>query len=77
MEFLEKLDLPLYKRASADILNLPFQIEIAKTKKPIILSTGGATLKDVEIAVVNISKYKIKIYQSYNVKPHILLTGRI
>jgi len=57
LEFLEKLDLPLYKIASADILNLPFQIEIAKTKKPIILSTGGATLKDVEIAVENITKY--------------------
>jgi len=57
LDFLEKLNLPLYKIASADILNLPFQKEIAKTKKPIILSTGGATMKDVEIAVENITKY--------------------
>lgn len=57
LEFLEKLNLPLYKIASADILNTPLQAEIAKTKKPIILSTGGATLKEVEIAVENITKY--------------------
>jgi sialic acid synthase SpsE len=45
--FLEKLNLPLYKIASADILNLSFQAEIAKTKKLMILSTVGVTLKDV------------------------------
>ena len=57
LKFLEKLNLPLYKIASADILNLPLQTEIAKTKKPIILSTGGATLKDVKAAVKNITRY--------------------
>jgi sialic acid synthase len=61
LEILEKLDLPLYKIASADILNIPLQIEIAKTKKPIILSTGGATLKDVEMAVENITKYNTNL----------------
>ena len=54
VEFLEKLNMPLYKMASADLRNLPLQREIAKTKKPILLSTGGGTLEDVKRAKNNI-----------------------
>jgi sialic acid synthase len=57
VKFLEKIKMKCYKIASADILNTPLQIEIAKTKKPIILSTGGANLIDVKRAVKNIRKY--------------------
>jgi sialic acid synthase len=52
--FLEELNIKAYKIASADLVNLPLQAAIAKTKKPIFLSTGGGNYKDIERAVKNI-----------------------
>jgi N-acetylneuraminate synthase/sialic acid synthase len=46
-DFLAELDLPAYKIASADLINTPLLRHVAKIGKPIILSTGGATLEDV------------------------------
>ncbi len=57
VEFLSKLNMPLYKIASADLKNTILQKEIAKLKKPIILSTGGGNLDDVKRAKDNILKY--------------------
>jgi sialic acid synthase len=59
--FLEELNIKAYKIASADLLNLPLQIAIAKTKKPIFLSTGGGNYKDIERAVNNINKINKKL----------------
>ena len=50
VDFLEELDVPAYKVASADIRNLPLLRRLADTGKPIIISTGGATLDDVRRA---------------------------
>ncbi len=61
IKFLKKLNMPLYKIASADLTNTPLQIEIAKTGKPVILSTGGGTFKDIDRAVQNIKKFNNKI----------------
>ncbi|TVQ43090.1 MAG: N-acetylneuraminate synthase [Gloeocapsa sp. DLM2.Bin57] len=47
-DFLEALDLPLYKIASGDIKNIPLIKYIASFNKPMIVSTGGATLEDVQ-----------------------------
>jgi sialic acid synthase SpsE len=44
LEFLESINMPYYKIASADLRNPILQEKIAKTKKPIFLSTGGGTL---------------------------------
>ena len=54
VKFLESINVKCYKIASADLRNTILQKEIAKTKKPIFLSTGGGTLKDVKRAVKNI-----------------------
>lgn len=45
------LDLPAYKIASTDITNLLFLRKVARKGRPIILSTGMATLNDVKKAL--------------------------
>lgn len=57
---LEQIDIPLYKVASRDITNIPLIEEIAKIKKPIILSTGLATITDIDDVVNIIKKYHNK-----------------
>ncbi len=49
-DFLEELDMPLYKIASGDIRNIPLMKHVARFGKPMIVSTGGATLEDVQRA---------------------------
>lgn len=50
IDFLDKL-VPAYKTGSGDLTNLPFLEKIAKKRKPVILSTGMATLNEVSEAV--------------------------
>ncbi len=45
------LDVPFLKVSSADISNLPFLYKIALSDKPVILSTGTASLGDIEKAL--------------------------
>jgi N-acetylneuraminate synthase len=51
IEFLEKLNVPAYKVASNEIGDLPLVRAMAQTGKPIIISTGSATLIDIDAAV--------------------------
>lgn len=51
VEFLEGLGVELYKTASAEIIDLPLMREIARTGKPMIVSTGMATLSEIDAAV--------------------------
>ena len=57
LELLENLKCPAYKIASMDVNNYPLIEKIARTKKPIILSTGMSTLGEIEKAVSIIEKY--------------------
>lgn len=50
-DFLEELNVPAYKIASGDLKSLPLLRYIAKFQKPMIISTGGATIEDVDAAV--------------------------
>ena len=54
IEFLEGLGVELYKTASAEIVDLPLLRQIARTGKPMIVSTGMATLAEIESAVTAI-----------------------
>ena len=50
-DFLETLDVPAYKVASADLTNLPLLDHLAQKRKPLILSTGMSRMDEVEFTV--------------------------
>ena len=49
-DFLAKLNVPAYKIASGDLTNIPLLTYVARLGKPVIVSTGGATIGDVQRA---------------------------
>lgn len=53
-DLLAELDVPAYKVASGDLTNLPLLRHIAALGRPVILSTGGAEIEDVDRAVQTI-----------------------
>jgi len=61
VDFLEDLEMPAYKVASFEILDLPLIEYIASKKKPIIMSTGMANLPEIRDAVEVIEKYHKEI----------------
>ncbi len=50
-DFLLNLNMPLYKIASCDVTNLPLVKHVASFQKPMIISTGGAELSEIEALV--------------------------
>ncbi len=56
VKLLEDLKTPLYKVASFEITHIPLLAEIGKTRKPVILSTGMATEKEIYEAINTLLK---------------------
>ncbi|MGH1371927.1 MAG: N-acetylneuraminate synthase [Cellvibrionaceae bacterium] len=55
LEYLDKrLNLTLHKIPSGEITNGPLLVEFGRTKKPLVLSTGMASLEEVELALMAI-----------------------
>ncbi len=56
VDFLESMDVPIYKVASFEVVDIPLLQKISQTGKPIVMSTGMATLEEIGEAVHTIRK---------------------
>jgi N-acetylneuraminate synthase/sialic acid synthase len=81
-DFLAGLDTPAYKLASGDLRNLPLLRHVAGFGKPVILSTGGASMEDVEraydtVASINPQVAMLQCTASYPTEPEAMHLGVI
>lgn len=65
VDFLEELGVTQYKTASADLVDLPLHHRIAKTRKPVMVSVGMATMDEIEET--------LNIYKQYDHRDIVLL----
>lgn len=65
LDFLERLKVPMYKIASLESLHFPLISKVCKTKKPIIISTGTLSIKEIDKL--------IKFFKKINYKKFIIL----
>ena len=60
VDFLETLNCPIYKVASCEMTDIPLIKKIAKTKKTMIISTGLANLKEIDLTFNTALKFGSK-----------------
>lgn len=51
VRFLETMDMPFWKIPSGEVTNLPYLLTIAKTKKPVVMSTGMCEMEEIQAAM--------------------------
>jgi N,N'-diacetyllegionaminate synthase len=51
VDFLQELDIPVWKIPSGEITNYPFLVRVAGMGKPILLSTGMSTSAEIQAAI--------------------------
>jgi sialic acid synthase SpsE len=61
VDFAQELDLPMLKIASSDLNDWVLIEKIATTKKPVIASTGGSSLKDIDDLVTFFENRRIPL----------------
>lgn len=60
IEFLNKIQMPFWKIPSGEITNFPYLVEIAKTRKPVVMSTGMATMDEIGVAIDVLRSYGVE-----------------
>lgn len=56
VDFLEKMNVALYKVASFEVVDIPLLKKIGQTKKPVIMSRGMASSEEIETAIMTLKK---------------------
>lgn len=51
VKFLDTLNLPFWKIPSGEVTNLPYLLAIARTQKPVIMSTGMCEMEEIQTAI--------------------------
>lgn len=51
IDFLNTIDMPFWKVPSGEVTNLPYLLAIAKTGKPVVMSTGMCEMDEIRAAV--------------------------
>ncbi|GAB3737762.1 hypothetical protein GCM10027590_50760 [Nocardiopsis nanhaiensis] len=69
VEFLEEMEVPAHKVASASITDLELLRALAETGKPILLSTGMSTLDEIDAAVTVLGARRLVIMHSTSTYP--------
>lgn len=67
--FLDDLDVPAFKVASASVTDVPLLRAIAATGKPVILSTGMSTLEEIDRAVVTLGTSQLLLMHATSSYP--------
>lgn len=57
VDFLEKMDVPVYKVSSFEVIDIPLLKRIGQTKKPVIMSRGMASIEEIELALGILKKF--------------------
>ena len=72
---LEEIGVSAYKVSSADLTNIPLIMELIRTKKPLILSTGMSVVEEVKTTVEILNNYNAQFVllhcnSTYPAPPH-------
>ena len=51
IDFLNSIDIPFWKIPSGEVTNLPYLIKLAKTGKPVVISTGMCNIEEIKAAI--------------------------
>lgn len=57
VDFLEKMDVSVYKVSSFEVIDIPLLKRIAQTKKPVIMSRGMASIEEIDLALNVLKKF--------------------
>jgi N,N'-diacetyllegionaminate synthase len=57
ISFLDAIEMPFWKIPSGEVTNLPYLITIARTHKPVVMSTGMCDMREIRDAVNALVEY--------------------
>ncbi len=51
IDFLNSIDMPFWKIPSGEVTNYPYLLTLAKTRKPVVMSTGMCNIEEIRMAI--------------------------